>query len=38
MLVAIPAGIIIYFGVVYLLRVFDDDDMYIIKEILGKNK
>ena len=38
MLVAIPTGIIIYFGVVYLLRVFDDDDMYIIKEILGKNK
>ena len=36
MWVAIPVGIIIYFGTVYLLRVFDDDDMFIIKEILGK--
>lgn len=37
MWVAIPVGIIIYFGIVYLLKVFDDGDMYIIKEILGKN-
>jgi len=35
--IAIPIGIIIYFGLVFLLRVFDDDDMFIIKEILGKN-
>ncbi len=37
MWVAIPVGIIIYFGTVYLLRLFDNDDMFIIKEILGKN-
>jgi len=37
MWVAIPVGIIIYFLTVYLLRVFDDDDKYVIKEILGKN-
>ena len=30
--VALPFGIIIY-----LLRVFDNDDKYVIKEILGKN-
>ena len=34
---ALPVGIIIYFGTVYLLRVFDDDDKYVIKEILSKN-
>ena len=37
MWVALPVGIIIYFAVVYLLRVFDKDDKYVIKEILGKN-
>ena len=37
MWVAIPVGIIIYLAVVYLLRVFDDDDKYVIKEIIGKN-
>ena len=37
MWVALPVGIIIYFTTVYLLRLFDDDDKYIIKEILGKN-
>ena len=37
MWVALPVGIIIYFAVIYLLRVFDDDDKYVIKEILGKN-
>ncbi|WP_405306874.1 flippase [Methanobrevibacter sp.] len=37
MWVALPVGIIIYFTVIYLLRVFDDDDKYVIKEILGKN-
>lgn len=37
MWVALPVGIIIYFAIVYLLRVFDDDDKYVIKEILGKN-
>lgn len=37
MWVAIPVGIIIYFVAIYLLRVFDNDDKYIIKEILGKN-
>ena len=30
--VALPVGIIIY-----LLRVFDNDDKHVIKEILGKN-
>lgn len=37
MWVAIPVGIIIYLIVVYLLRFFDNDDKYIIKEILGRN-
>lgn len=37
MWVAIPVGIIIYLAVIYLLRFFDDDDKYVIKEILGKN-
>lgn len=37
MWVALPVGIVIYFVTVYLLRVFDDDDKYVIKEILGKN-
>ena len=37
MWIAVPVGIIIYLTVVYLLRVFDNDDMYVIKEILGRN-
>lgn len=37
MWVAIPVGLIIYLAVVYLLRLFDKDDMYVIKEILGRN-
>ena len=37
MWIALPVGIIIYFVAVYLLKVFDDDDKYVIKEILGKN-
>ena len=37
MWVALPVGIIIYFAIMYLLRVFDNDDKYVIKEILGKN-
>ena len=37
MWVALPVGIIIYFAIIYLLKVFDNDDKYIIKEILGKN-
>lgn len=36
MWVAIPVGIIIYLAVVYVLKVFDKDDKYVIKEILGK--
>lgn len=34
---AIPIGILIYFAAIILLRLFDDDDKYIIREILGKN-
>ena len=37
MWVALPVGIIIYLTVMYLIRFFDADDKYIIKEILGKN-
>jgi hypothetical protein len=37
MWVALPVGIIIYFAVMYLIRFFDSDDKYVIKEILGKN-
>lgn len=37
MWVALPVGIIIYFATIYMLKVFDNDDTYIIKEILGKN-
>ena len=37
MWIALPVGIIIYLVSVTLLKVFDDDDKYIIKEILGKN-
>lgn len=37
MWIAIPVGAVIYFAVIYLLKVFDNDDKYVIKEILGKN-
>lgn len=37
MWVALPVGIIIYLIVIYLLRIFDDDDKYVIREILGRN-
>ena len=37
MWVAIPVGIIIYFITLVLIKFFDDDDKYVIKEILGKN-
>ena len=37
MWVAIPVGVVIYLVVIYLLKFFDNDDKYIIKEILGKN-
>ena len=37
MWVALPVGILIYFATIYILRVFDSDDKYVIKEILGKN-
>ena len=33
MWVAIPVGIIIYLAVTYILKVYDDDDKYVIKEI-----
>ncbi len=37
MWVALPVGIIIYFAAIYLFKFFDDDDKYVLKEILGKN-
>jgi len=37
MWLAIPIGIIIYLAAIYLLKFFDNDDKYVIKEILGKN-
>ena len=37
MWIALPVGIVIYFAAVYLLKLFDDDDKYVVKEILGKN-
>lgn len=37
MWLAIPVGIIIYLAAIYLLRFFDNDDKYVIKEILGRN-
>ncbi len=37
MWIALPVGIIIYFAIVILIKTFDDDDKYIIKEIIGKN-
>lgn len=37
MWVALPVGIIMYFGVLILLKLFDDDDKYVIKEVIGRN-
>lgn len=37
MWVAIPLGLVIYLVVIHLLKVFDNDDMYVIKEILRRN-
>lgn len=37
MWVALPVGIIIYFAVIFVLRFLDDDDKYIVKEIIGRN-
>jgi len=37
MWLAIPVGIIIYLCAIYLLKFFDNDDKFVIKEILGKN-
>ena len=37
MWLAIPIGIIIYLAAITILKFFDNDDKYIIKEILGKN-
>lgn len=37
MWVAIPVGIIIYLVSITVLKFFDDDDKYVIKEILNKN-
>ena len=37
MWIALPVGIIIYLSSVYILHLFDDDDKYIIREILGRN-
>ncbi len=37
MWVAIPVGIIIYLVSLNLLRLFDDDDKYVIKEIITNN-
>ena len=37
MWVALPVGLIIYFTTVYLIKLFDDEDLYVIREILGKN-
>ena len=37
MWIALPVGIIIYLVITYIFKLFDDDDMFIIKEALGKN-
>ncbi|WP_405287732.1 flippase [Methanobrevibacter sp.] len=37
MWLALPLGIIIYFAIIILIKPFDEDDKYIIKEIIGKN-
>ncbi|KZX12582.1 flippase [Methanobrevibacter curvatus] len=38
LILAIPVGIIVYFGAIFLTKTFDHEDIYIIKEIFGKNK
>lgn len=37
MWIAIPVGTIIYLIAIIILKVFDADDKYVIKEIIGKN-
>ena len=37
MWIAIPVGIVIYFAIVYLLRVFDEDDKNVIRNIISKS-
>lgn len=37
MWIAIPVGIIIYLITIIILKVFDADDKYVIKEVIGKN-
>lgn len=37
MWIAIPIGIIIYLIIITLLRLFDDEDKYAFREIIGKN-
>ena len=37
MWVALPVGIIIYFIIILVLKTFDEDDKFILREILGKN-
>ena len=37
MWIAIIVGMVVYFAVVFLLKVFDNNDKYVIKEILGRN-
>ena len=37
MWVAFIVGILVYFAAVLLLKVFDNNDKYVIKEILGRN-
>ena len=37
MWIALPVGIIIYFSTLYIIKLFDADDKYVIKEILGKS-
>ena len=37
MWIALPVGIIIYFAIIFIMKTFDDNDKYIIKDILGKN-
>ena len=34
---ALPIGIIIYFAIILLMKPFDDDDKFIIKELLGRH-
>ena len=36
MWIALPVGIIIYLVCMIVLKLFDDDDKFIIKEIMGK--